>query len=147
MSSQVAGGGDPVDTAQAFISALAWNEHTTVWDLLSPAARAAVLDLATRRGMDALLAARLREGTTGHEERDEFLADLLRGLRRAMPGVDFEALRCVRGGSGATVACSVLVHLVVGAPAELGGDVPVGRIELVADVDGRWSVVRLDGTR
>lgn len=139
-------GAGPVATAQAFVRAIAWNEHTTVWDLLSPAARAAVLDLATRRGMDPLLAARLREGTTGTEERDQFLADLLRGLAKELPGVDLDTVRCARGGDGTTVDGSTLVQLVVDAPAELGGDVPVGQVELVPDYDGRWSVVRLDGT-
>ncbi len=136
---------DPVAAARAFVGAIAWNEHTTVWDLLAPTARAAVLDLATRRGMDPLLAARLREGTTGTEERDQFLADLLRGLARELPGVDLDTVRCAPGGEGTTVAGSTLVHLSVSAPAELGGDVPVGQVELVADSDGRWSVIRLDG--
>lgn len=137
---------DPVAAAQAFVRAIAWNEHTTVWDLLSPTARAAVLDLATRRGMDPLLAARLREGTTGAEERDQFLADLLRGLARELRGVDLDTVRCARGGDGMTAVGSTLVHLVVDAPEELGGDVPVGQVELVPDNDGRWSVIRLDGT-
>lgn len=137
---------DPVAAAQAFVRAIAWNEHTTVWDLLSPTARAAVLDLATRRGMDPLLAARLHEGTTGAEERDQFLADLLRGLVRELRGVDLDTVRCARRGDGMTAVGSTLVHLVVDAPEELGGDVPVGQVELVPDNDGRWSVIRLDGT-
>ena len=66
--------GDPVVTAKAFVGAVAWGEHTTVWDLLAPDARIAVLEVATRRGMDPLLAARLREGTAGDDERDGFLA-------------------------------------------------------------------------
>lgn len=135
------------ETAEAFMAALAWGEHTTVWELLTPDARAAVLDLATRRGMDALLAARLREGTAGTDERDEFLADLLHGLRKGLAGVELDSVRCVAGESGTTVDGSVVVHLIADVPAELGGGVPVGRIELVPDDRGRWAVVRIDGTR
>jgi len=138
-------GADPIVTAQAFVGAVSWGEHTTVWELLTPGARAAVLDVATRRGMDPLLAARLREGTAGEDERDDFLGDLLHGLRAEMLGVDLDALRCVPGESGTTVRDSVIVHLVADVPAELGDAVPVGRIELVVD-SGRWAVVRLDGS-
>ncbi len=136
---------DPVATAQAFLGAVAWAEHTRVWELLAPTARVAVLELATRRGMDPLLAARLREETAAADERDDFLADLLHGLRAEVVGVDLEALRCVLGERGMTVPGSVLVHLVTDVPAELGDAVPVGRIELVRRC-GRWAVVRLEGT-
>jgi len=136
---------DPVVTARAFLDAVSWAEHTTLWELLSPGARVAVLDLATRRGMDPLLAARLREGTAADDERDDFLADLLNGLRAELVGVDLDGLRCVLGGSGTTVSRSVIVHLVVDVPSELGDAVPIGRIELVAS-RGSWAVVRFDGT-
>jgi len=135
-----------VATARAFVDAVAWGEHTTVWDLLAPDARVAVLEVATRRGMDALLAARLREDTAGKEERDEFLGDLLHGLRAELIGVELDGLRCSPGGNGTTVEGSLLVQLLVDVPAELGGAVPVGSVELVADA-GRWSIVRLDGNR
>jgi len=136
--------GDPVATAQAFLGAVAWAEHTTVWELLAPSARVAVLQLATHRGMDPLLAARLREGTAAADERDDFLADLLHGLRAEVVGVDLETLHYVLGEGGSTVPGSVLVQLVADVPAELGPEVPVGRIEVVRS-SGRWAVVRLDG--
>ena len=135
-----------IATAQAFVDAVAWGEHTTVWSLLSSEARGAVLDLATRRGMDALLAARLREGTAADNERDEFLADLLGGLRTELAGVDYEQLRCKPGPAGTTVAGSLLVRLLIDVPSELGDAVPVGSIEVVAE-GGRWVVVRLDGNK
>jgi len=138
------GSGDPLTTAQAFLGAVAWADHTTVWELLAPTARHAVLELATRRGMDPLLAARLREGAATTEERDDFLADLLHGLRAEVAGVDLETVRCVVGEGGTTVPGSVLVRLVADVPAELGAAVPVGRIEVVRS-GGRWAVVRLDG--
>ncbi|MDQ3145680.1 MAG: hypothetical protein M3R01_01890 [Actinomycetota bacterium] len=133
-------------TAQAFVDAVAWGEHTTVWALLATGARLAVLEVATRRGMDPLLATRLREDTAGDDERDEFLADLLHGLRAELVGIEFDRLRSSAAGSGTTVAGSLLVHLLIDLPAELGPAVPVGSVELVADA-GRWLVVRLDGNR
>lgn len=144
------GAGDPVATAQAFVGAVAWGEHTTVWALLGPAAQVAVLDVATRRGMNPLLAARLREGTAADHERDDFLADLLNGLRAELPGVDLDAVRCVPSVDGPTERGSSLVHLVAEVPAELGPPVPVGYVELVEVLDvldgaGRWTVVRLGG--
>lgn len=132
-------------TARSFVDAVAWGEHTSVWDLLAPSARVAVLEVANRRGMDTLLAARLREGTADFDERDDFLADLLHGLRAELAGADIDALRFVPGGAGTTVQGSVLVHLVADVPPELGDAVPVGRIELVI-ADGRWCVVRLGGS-
>ena len=135
-----------IATAHAFVDAVAWGEHTTVWELLAPEARVALLEVATRRGMDALLAARLREGTAGDDERDEFLADLLHGLRAELAGVDIDELRCALGEGGTTVEDSVLVHLLVDVPTELGDAVPVGSVELVAEA-GRWLVIRLDGNQ
>ena len=137
---------EPLDVARAFLSAIAWGEHTTVWETLSTQARLAVLHVAERRGLDPRLSARLREGTAGAVERDEFLSDLLHGLRSELAGVDLEALGCVLGGPGSTVDGSVLVHLVTDVPPELGDPLPAGRVELVLD-SGRWSVVRLDGVR
>lgn len=133
----------PVATASAFVDAVAWAEHTRVWDLLSVTARAAVLDLATRRGMDALLAARLREGTTGADERDEFLSDLLHGVRADLGDIDLDGVRCVEGGWDEGPAGTAVVHLVVDVPPELGGPVPVGIVELVAEQEAGWRVTRV----
>lgn len=138
--------GAPTSTAEQFVAAIAWGEHTTVWDLLSSDARLAVLGVATRRGMDALLSARLREGTASTDERDDFLADLLHGLQSELLGLELETLRFVRGGTGSTLPGSVVVLLVIDVPAELGELVPVARMELVKEPD-RWSVVRLDAIR
>ncbi len=137
---------DPAVAAQAFVDAVAWNEHTAVWDMLSDEARVAVLEVATRRGMDALLSARLREGTAATEERDDFLADLLHGLRSELIGVDLEALRYETLGRGATVAGSTLVRLVIDVAIELGAPVPVAQLELIVERQ-RWAVVRLDAIR
>lgn len=137
---------DPAVAAKRFVDAVAWNEHTDVWDMLSDEARLAVLEVATRRGMDALLSARLREGTAATEERDDFLADLLHGLRAELVGVDLEALRYETVGGGATIAESTLVRLVIDVAVELGAPVPVAHLELIVERQ-RWAVVRLDAIR
>lgn len=136
----------PVDVARRFVDAVAWGEHTTVWEMLSSQARVAVLEVAERRGLDALRAARLREGTAGHGERDEFLADLVHGLQFELAGLDVDAVGYSTRGSGATVPGSVLVDLLADLPAELGPPVSVATVELVEEA-GRCAVVRLDGRR
>jgi len=126
--------------AAEFVHAVAWGEHTRVWDLLASDARAAVLDLATRRGMDPLLAARLRESTAAVSERDTFLADLLHGIRADLKGVDLDVVRCVEvGGAGSGTA---IVRLLEDVSAELGGPVPVATVDLVAGPADGWRVLR-----
>ncbi len=144
--SDPAGRADAAESAKTFVDAVAWNVHTEVWDMLSDGARLAVLEVATRRGMDALLSARLREGTAAGDERDDFLADLLHGLRSELIGVDTDALRYELAGAGETVVGSTLVRLVIDLPVELGAPVPVAHLELIDERD-RWRVVRLDAVR
>lgn len=135
----------PEPVARAFVDAVAWAEHTRVWELLSASARLAVLDLATRRGMDALLAARLREGTAADDERDEFLADLLQGIRVDLRGIDLDAARCGDVDPSAGPEGSAVVTLLEDVAAEMGGPVPVGTVELVVEPGGRWAVARVRG--
>ena len=139
-------GSGPVDVARRFVDAVAWGEHTTVWELLSSHARLAVLDVAERRGLDPRRAARLREGTAADDERDEFLADLVHGLQSELVGFDFDAVDYAHVGNGATVAGSILVDLLTELPAALGAAVSVATVELVEE-DGRCAVVRLDARR
>jgi len=136
--------GGPADVARTFLDAVAWAEHTKVWSLLSSQARSAVLEVAARRGMDPLLAARLRESTAGADERDNFLADLLHGIRADLSGVDFDSVRCVC--DDAANSGTATVRLLHDVPAPLGGPLPVGFVELAAESDGSWSVVRAHGS-
>ncbi len=82
----------PLETARAFVDAVVWGEHQKVWDLLGIEARTTVLKVASNRGMDEALVARLRDGTASPAERDEFLADLVNGLRADLAGNDLDAL-------------------------------------------------------
>ncbi len=135
----------PEPVARAFVDAVAWAEHTRVWELLSASARLAVLGVAGRRGMDPLLAARLREGTAGGDERDGFLADLLQGIRVDLRGIDLDAVRCVDVDPSAGLAGSAVVTLLEDVAPEMGGPVPVGTVELVVEPGGRWAVARVRG--
>lgn len=135
--------GCPVYVAATFLHAVAWAEHTSVWNMLSAQSRIAVLELATRRGMDPLLAARLRESTAGDDERDSFLADLLHGIRADLRDVDFDTVRCVCDDD--IDAPTITVDLVHDVDDALGGPLPVGSVELMAEPKGRWSVVRVRG--
>ena len=86
---------EPLDTARDFVHAIVWGEHHRVWELLGPSAREHVLDAACRRGMDAVAAARARQGTWGTEEADQFLTSLVRGLRVDLSGADLELIEVV----------------------------------------------------
>ena len=136
--------GGAAEVAATFLHAVAWAEHTRVWEMLSARSRSAVLEVAGRRGMDPLLGARLRESTAGREERDSFLADLLHGIRADLRNVDFDTVRCVCNGD--LDAATITIDLVQDVPAELGAALPVGCVELQAEPGGRWSVLRVRGS-
>ena len=135
------GGGDPESTARAFVDAVAWGEHENVWALLGSEGRDTVLRIATKRGMDEALVARLRDGTAVGVEREEFLSDLVNGLRADLAGNDLDSLEYepdpepAEPGQARVVAHSPL-------PPALGGTLPVGTIEL-SNEGGEWRVQRL----
>jgi hypothetical protein len=83
----------------AFVEAVVWGEHELVWDLLSPTGRLTVLQVAAEAGLDAAVAARLREGTAATAERGRFLIELVRGLRVDLHEVDPDRVRYVVAGS------------------------------------------------
>jgi hypothetical protein len=131
----------PEGFARAFVDAIAWGEHRRVWDLLGQDGRRTVLRVAVARGMDEALSARLRDGTATPSETERFLADLLNGLRADLAGSDLDTLEyrqdevTAEGGPTWVVLTSPL-------PAELGGEVPVGTMELVQEGNA-WRVARL----
>ncbi len=130
-----------LETAQEFVAAIAWGEHYRIWELLGPAGRTTVLRVATNRGMDALLAARLREATATADERDQFLADLVNGLRTDLAGTDLDTLE-YRVDAYAATPGRVRVVMISPLPEPLEGGLPVGSLELARD-DTRWRVERL----
>ena len=135
----------PVETARAFIEAIAWGDHTKVWELLAPEGRRTVLRIATKHGMDSALAARLREGTAGSTESEEFLIELVNGLRADLHGNDLDSLLYAvdtTADADAGRARVVLTAPLVEQLAVASAGLPIGSVELTAD-DGQWRVERL----
>ena len=127
--------------ARTFIEAIAWGEHRRVWELLGPEGRKTVLRVAVKNGMDEALAARLRDGTAGPGETEEFLAELLNGLRADLAGNDLDTLEYSADDDERTD--QVRVVLTAPVPPLLGPvGLPVGSLEL-ARHDGHWLVERL----
>ena len=127
-------------TARAFVSAVAWGEHHTVWEMLSREGRSVVLRVASKRGMDEAMAARLRDGTAAPSEREQFLTDLVNGLRadlegNNLDGLDYEADPAPEPGRSRVI-------LVAPMPAGLSAGLPVGSVELTQET-GAWRVERL----
>lgn len=127
--------------AQTFVEAITWGEHRKVWELLGPEGRKTVLRVAMKNGMDEALAARLRDGTAGPGESEDFLGELLNGLRADLAGNDLDALEYAADGE--QQEGKVRVVLTAPVPPLLGPvGLPVGSVEL-AEHDGEWRVERL----
>jgi hypothetical protein len=135
----------PQEAAKAFVDAVAWGEHHRIWDLLSTEGQRIVLRVGANLGMDEALVARLREGTAATAEREEFLTDLVSGLRADLAGNDLDAVVAevdpedpAPPGPG-----KARVLLVVPTPAVLNlPGLPVATVEM-SDEDGQWRVDRL----
>ncbi|HWH35136.1 MAG TPA: hypothetical protein VNT56_07425 [Acidimicrobiales bacterium] len=138
-------GSAPEEVAKTFVDAVAWGEHHTVWDLLSSEGRETVLRVGATRGMDKELALRLRDGAAATAEREEFLADLVRGLRADLAGNDLDNLEAERLEDGDPVpeAGQVTVMLVSPLPPVLAQPgLPVAEVKM-RDEQGQWRVDRL----
>ncbi len=135
----------PEDAAKAFVDAVAWGEHHTVWDLLSADGRSLVLRVGAMRGMDEGLNARLGEGTAATAEREEFLTDLVSGLRNDLAGNDLDNVEVERVDDGAAESAPgrAKVLLVSPLPAVLGlPGLPMAEVEM-AEEAGQWRVDKL----
>lgn len=131
----------PGATARGFVEAITWGEHGKIWELLGIEARTTVFKVATARGMDDGLVARLRDGTASGGEREEFLADLVNGLRADLAGNDLDALEYELDTEPQEEGRARVV-LNIPLPAAFGGYLPVGSVELATE-DGNWRVARL----
>ena len=135
------GAPDPVDVARDFVEAVVWGDHTKVWESFGLEARTAVLKVASDRGMDEALSGRLRDGTASETEVNDFLADLVTGLRADLAGNDLDSLtfeldREPQDPGRARVVVNVPI------PPPMGGYLPAASVEL-ADEAGEWKIVRL----
>jgi hypothetical protein len=134
-------GAAPAEATRAFVEAVIWGDHQAVWELLATEGRETVLRVAVNHGMDEAMADRLRDGTATSGERNEFLVDLVYGLRNDLHGNDLDSIEYELDpeppGPG-----QARVVLVSPMPAELGGGLPVGSAELT-QVGERWMVERL----
>jgi hypothetical protein len=130
-----------IDTAREFVDAVVWGEHNKVWALMGLEARTTVLKVASDRGMDEGLVARLRDGTASDAERDEFLADLINGLRADLAGNDLDALVYEEDPDPPEpdrARVVILVPVAIG----FGGNLPVGSVELATE-EAEWRIQRL----
>ncbi len=136
-----ASGSSALDTAREFVDAVVWGEHRKMWTLLGLEARTTVLKVASDRGMDEGLVARLRDGTASEAERDEFLGDLITGLRSDLAGNDLDALTYEEDPEPPEPGRARVVILVPVAMG-LGGNLPVGSVELAIE-EAEWRIQRL----
>ena len=135
----------PEVVAKTFVDAVAWGEHHTVWDLLSSEGRHVVLRVGAARGMDQDLATRLGDGTASDVEHEEFLTDLVSGLRADLAGNDLDNLDAERidDDSAPAEPGRARVLLVLPLPDILAiPGLPVAEVEMVQET-GQWRVEKL----
>jgi len=135
-----------LDTARQFLDAVVWGEHLKVWDLMGLEARTTVLKVASDRGMDEALVARLRDGAASDAEREEFLADLINGLRADLAGNDLDALEYEEDETPQEPGRARIV-VTVPVAVGFGGNLPVGSVELATEAttsgEAEWRIQRL----
>ncbi len=132
---------DPVEVAREFLEAVVWGDHTKVWESFGLEARTSVLKVAGNRGMDEALSARLRDGTASESELNEFLGDLVTGLRADMAGNDLDSLTYeLDTGPQDPGRARVVVNVPI--PPPMGGYLPAASVELTGEA-GEWKIVRL----
>lgn len=130
------------ERARAFIHAIIWAEHTTLWELLSNEGRTAALSVAVRNGLDRVVAGRISDDLADPLELQKFLQQLVVGLRRDLRSVELTELtvgECSRSDEGA-------VAVELQTPSQVPGiDVwPAGRLILSQDPERGWLVDRLE---
>ncbi len=129
------------EVADAFVHAIVWGEHTVIWDLLSPIGRETALGVAGANGLDRVVAGRIAAGLADPSEFDDFLAQLLGGLRRDLRSVDIDQVSVAaidQAPAGTAVATLTVPSALPGSPGWAAGE-----LELSATEDGEWMVDRL----
>jgi len=133
---------EAAERARAFIHAIVWAEHTTLWELLSEAGRTAALSVAVRNGLDRVVAGRIRDDLADPVERERFLQQLVVGLRRDLRSVELTELAlgdCSLGDDG-----TVAVELQTPSQLPGTGAWSAGRLVLSPDRERGWVVDRLE---
>jgi hypothetical protein len=135
---------EPLKAAERFFQALAAGDARGLWDCFGEQARAFVLNLGLKRGMDFDLNSRLRQGTASDQEFEEFIGDFLDGVRRDLRGVDIHRVAFesqVEPETSLRVRVTYLVTL--GEPGVgIATAVPAGSLLMVLE-DGDWKVERI----
>lgn len=137
----MSGGAEAVPAAEDFLDGVVWGDHNKVWDLISAGGRDEVLEVATKRGMDEAMAERLRTNTGSPAETNEFLADLVNGLRAELAGNDLDQVTFALDPEDSDPARAAVTMFVPLHPL-LGGTLPIGTVFLVNEGDV-WKVERL----
>lgn len=132
------------EAARRFLRAVVWGEHTHLWAVLSPKGRDAATSVAVANGMDRVAAGRIRDGLADPAEFDDFLRQLLVGLRRDMRSVDLENVTLARESGPGPEDGLVIIELAT--PSALPGTEawPAGRLVLSCGPEGDWGVDRLE---
>ena len=130
------------ESAGAFLHAIVWAEHTTLWNLLSDHGRAAALSVAMRNGLDRVVAGRIRDDLADPDERERFLQQLVVGLRRDLRSVELTELTLGECRAASDGSVAVELH----TPSQLPGTDawPAGRLVLSCDAGRGWVVDRLE---
>ncbi|MEO6651496.1 MAG: hypothetical protein ABIP17_02430 [Ilumatobacteraceae bacterium] len=134
---------DPAVVAGRFVEAIAWGEHTVVWDLLSRTGRGVALSVALTNGLDRVVAARISDDVADPTECQAFLEQLLRGLRRDLRSVDLAHLHAE---SPAVIQDdgTAIVELTCPSAIPGTGSWSAGRLVLSSAPDGTWRIDRLE---
>lgn len=131
------------ERAQAFLHAIVWGEHTTIWELLSDNGRRAALAVAMENGMDRVVANRIRDDLADPIERHEFLRQLVHGLRRDLRSVDLPNLSIDTSSAPETGSTAVIA---ITSPSLIPGTEAwaAGRFVLSLDDTRGWCIDRLE---
>ena len=132
---------DAMPVAEDFIEAVVWGDHSKVWELIGTAGRSEVLEVATKRGMDEGMAARLAIDNGSPAETREFLTDLVNGLRSELAGNDLDHIT-YEVDQAQSEAGRAAIRMFVPLHQLLGGTLPIGTLFLVPETD-IWRVERL----
>lgn len=130
--------------AERFFRALAEGDNRTLWELFSEDARAYVINIALERGMDMDFASRLRDGTAGDVEFDDYTQDLLTGIRADVGNIATDNLQFEASVDPASPD-RLVVRYLVQMSESIGGvytAIPAGSLLMTED-SGQWKVQRL----